>query len=715
MRRLTLYIAGKRADLDDASFLLMNWTQDEASSPATVRNSYSQTVTLPATPANNAIFGYFWRPDRVTPDGGFDPLAQTPFDLVAETGDRVSGGYLKLDSIATGPGGVASYSVTLYGGLGGFFYAMTNRTDGQKRSLADMTWLVPGSEDDPLVPEQEPVSLTAETVRSAWNAIDPEFTGTKYPIYRLLNFAPCLNGIPTEGFDAKHAVYKAPSSALPGDKGYIGLYVTKMADGVEYSAKVDSTILLNLPESATEWEAQDLRAYLQRPVLNLRQFLRSVAYSSKDTGYELVLDSTTFGGSDKWIDDVWLTLPLFDRKSFDPAEATLAQLLKGTPSPAEVLISVAKAMGWVFVYDDGQATVTLMDRERYYSGGGDAVDLEGRLAGEVTIRPNLMDRRFYTFGAKEVPGAFAKQYDETYGVQYGAQRVNTGYGFSDEDTEAMSGTALRGAADVLDVDGLYFIAGREFTTGQGSDRIEYQLKFAYKGGVSWLLYASSGKTLDCKASGDTAPQYHYYDEAVPGRHFAVLPQFCGDDRKAEDGSMALLFLDSFAVTPSYEEGAVSVRLHLSNDTATMLDLNDGVPCWDVTLEPSADIVEITRFPSFRRWKVNDADAATEGVPVLDFGVPQVVGFPEPPAKTVTLYGRSGWNAYVADRFDRDTKVLTARVDLSGLEVGGALLRRFYRWGGCVWSLNKIINYSLTTDDLTECEFVQVKDKSNYTG
>ena len=70
---------------------------------------------------------------------------------------------------------------------------------------------------------------------------------------------------------------------------------------------------------------------------------------------------------------------------------------------------------------------------------------------------------------------------------------------------------------------------------------------------------------------------------------------------------------------------------------------------------------------------------------------------------------------MGDRFDRDTKVLTAQVDLSGLEVGGALLRRFYRWGGCLWSLNKIINYSLTTDDLTECEFVQVKDKSNYTG
>lgn len=707
MRRLTLYIAGKRADLDDASFLLMNWTQDEASSPATVRNSYSQSVTLPATPANNAIFGYFWRPDRVTPDGGFDPLERTPFDLVADTGDRVSGGYLKLDSIATGPGGVASYSVTLYGGLGGFFYAMTNRTDGQKRSLADMTWLVPGSEDDPLVPEQEPVSLTAQTVQDAWNAIDPEFTGTKSPIFRLLNFAPCLNGIPTEGFDAKHAVYREGNSTATR---LYGLYTTLNGDGQLWQG-ADGGILITLPEGMTEWEMQDLRAYLQRPVLNLRQFLRSVAYSSKDTGYELVLDNATFGGADKWIDDVWLTLPLFDRKSFDPATATLAQLLKGTPSPAEVLISVAKAMGWVFVYDDGQATVTLMDRARYYSGGGDAVDLEGRVSGEVTIRPNLMDRRFYTFGTKEVPGAFAKQYDETYGVQYGAQRVNTGYGFSDEDTEAMSGTALRGAADVLDVNSLYWSPVRKI----GGDRPAYQRIFKQpaRGSCTWYLYSGT-ESKQC-----TAVDYTEIDVWASGqyssswKHFMAMPQFCGDDRKAEDGSMVLVFLDGMKVSPLISDQlTLRVPFQLTDDTEAMLKLNNGTPCWDLSIDQTK---AISRFPSFRRWKVSDADAATEGVPVLDFGVPQVVGFPNPPAKTVTLYGRSGWNAYVADRFDRDTKVLTAQVDLSGLEVGGALLRRFYRWGGCVWSLNKIINYSLTTDDLTECEFVQVKDKSNYTG
>ena len=703
---MSLYISGQRADLDDASFLLMNWTRDEASSPAAVRNSFSQQVTLQATPANNAIFGCFFRPDRVTGDGGFDPLARTDFDLIAETGDRLSKGYLKLDSVATGAGRVASYTVTLYGGLGGFFYALSNRDDGQKRSLADMKWLIPGSEDDPIIPAQEGMSLTAAEVRAAWDTLDPDSTVNR-PLYRLVNFAPCLNGIPDKGFDAKHAVYEDGNT--PTTQLY-GLYTTSTKDGVTYGPPTAGPILIDLPKGMTEWEMQDLRAYLQRPVVSLWQFLKSVAHTSKDTGYELVLDSATFDGEDVWIKDSWLTLPLFDRENFDPTDTTLAEILTGTPSPAEVLVSVAKALGLVFVYDDGDSTVTLMARSLYYTNdGAESIDLEGRVGGAVTIEPNLMDRRFYIWGWKEVPGAFASQYEETYGVQYGAQRVNTGYGFSDESTEAMSGTALRGAADVQDTDALYWSPVKQIST---SDRTYYSsiFKFAAAGTCSWYLY-SGQLSIQCTATDYTdGNRYASGMYAAGWRHFMVMPQFCDDDGKAEDGSMCLLFLDGMKDSPLVAPSQLTLRVpfKLSDDTAAMLEVNNGSPCWDITVDQAK---AVTRFPNFRRWKVSDtADAC----PCWDFGEPLAVGFTDPPQQVETLYDRN-WAAYVADRFDRDTKVLRAKVDLSGLEVGSGLLRRFFTWGGCRWSLNRIINYSITTNDLTECEFVQVKDIKAYTG
>ena len=58
--------------------------------------------------------------------------------------------------------------------------------------------------------------------------------------------------------------------------------------------------------------------------------------------------------------------------------------------------------------------------------------------------------------------------------------------------------------------------------------------------------------------------------------------------------------------------------------------------------------------------------------------------------------------------------MSAKVDLRGLNIGQGLLRRFYWFEGANWVLNKISNYSLTTFDLTDCEFIQVQDVDNYT-
>ena len=67
-----------------------------------------------------------------------------------------------------------------------------------------------------------------------------------------------------------------------------------------------------------------------------------------------------------------------------------------------------------------------------------------------------------------------------------------------------------------------------------------------------------------------------------------------------------------------------------------------------------------------------------------------------------------------DLLDKDTKVMTCRVNLEGLQVGPQLLRRFFWYDNSLWVLNKITNYSLTTYDPAECEFVQVRNIENYT-
>ena len=110
------------------------------------------------------------------------------------------------------------------------FYALTSKADGSKMSLSDMTWVIPGQEDDP-IDKAEPISLTAETVKNAWDTLDTT-SQVDYPIYHLLNFAPCLNGIPESGFDAGRAFYR-DNETLTADS-YAGLASVRSLNGVQY-------------------------------------------------------------------------------------------------------------------------------------------------------------------------------------------------------------------------------------------------------------------------------------------------------------------------------------------------------------------------------------------------------------------------------------------------------------------------------------------------
>ena len=185
-------------------------------------------------------------------------------------------------------------------------------------------------------------------------------------------------------------------------------------------------------------------------------------------------------------------------------------------------------------------------------------------------------------------------------------------------------------------------------------------------------------------------------------------QLHGADGKPVDGRDVLVY---------FKDYNISSYFRISDDSALMLSLNDGKGCWDMTPGPSAGI----NIPLFNRYQAyHSASPAYEVGRSLDFGTPKQIDIPRIDFRgrfgtgtLCTLYERA-WQSYIRDRYDMDTKVLKCYVDLSGFQVGEQLLRRFYYFDGCYWTLNKIINHSLTTWDTTECEFVQVKDISAYT-
>ena len=294
-RRITLYIDGRLADIDDASFVVFNWRREDTDNPATIRNSWSNSVTLPGTPDNDVIFSHAFRCDRrynFTPDS-FDPSARTPFAIYQETGEILVSGYCKLDSVARS-GATHSYKVTLFGGVGSLLYSLAYDASGNKRTLASLDFLGGGA-------SELDFPITAAKVQEAWDRLGGDTS--KPAMWDVVNFAPCYNGRPDGDFQADKALVRPAALGWPDS-------VTQ--GGKTYTTQGGAAVA-TLPDAMDEWQVKDLRAYLQRPVLSLIEFLRAIAKPENNGGW--TLDISQIDGVVPWQSrKMWITLPMLPKE-----------------------------------------------------------------------------------------------------------------------------------------------------------------------------------------------------------------------------------------------------------------------------------------------------------------------------------------------------------------------------------------------------------------
>lgn len=324
-RKISLYIADQQVDLDEQSFILFNYTMEDLSNPTIVKNSFSQQITLKGTPANNRIFGGSFKLDRrIANTGGnagvdFNASQKTPFAIYNEMNEILESGYVKLDSV-TRNGADVQYKVTLYGGLGSFFYALSYDENGNKRTLADLDYL---GTDNPSTELDFPI--TKESVQAAWDRLQGDTTAAE--MWDIINFAPAYNGIPEGNFSPDKALIK------PSD---VGLQDTITQDDGTYTLQ-SGYALVNLAEAQDEWAVKDLRSYFQRPVFSMAAFLSAICNSANNGGYEVdasvILDDDTFPYG-----NLWMTLPLISSIGTDKqASGDLSLTLSSVASSGNVI------------------------------------------------------------------------------------------------------------------------------------------------------------------------------------------------------------------------------------------------------------------------------------------------------------------------------------------------------------------------------------------
>lgn len=304
MKNTELYIADTLVDLDGESIITMTYTLEDTDNPTIVKNSFSKSITLPATENNNALFGHIYNLSRETllvanRNNGvyFNTLKRTPFAFYNE-GELVESGYVQLTGIAV-TNGMARYTVQAYGGLGDFLYNLMYTEEGDRRNLASLDFDIEGHDGEHTT--EMDFTIDRNMVSRAWSNLP---RAGRNSIEEVVQFIPAYNGVSSD-FDAKHAVINYNGIIS------MGLSRTLTDNGKTYK-DVNGYGGLEFTRSMDEAEVRDMRSYLQRPALSVEALIKACANPANNGGYTVNLDPAFFSEDNPLYFDAYITLPMLN-------------------------------------------------------------------------------------------------------------------------------------------------------------------------------------------------------------------------------------------------------------------------------------------------------------------------------------------------------------------------------------------------------------------
>lgn len=322
---IKLFISDNLVDFSDEISIPFTYQLEDTSSPAAVKNSFTKNITIPSTPNNNKIFGEIYNLDKnllydenYILGAYFDPSKRTPFQLFNNS-ELVETGYMQLNSISI-KNKVINYEITLYGGLGDFFYNLAYDDDGNEKFLKDLTYGIVDESGNTLPSESEmDFTLDKDFVNNCWQHIN-DGTNT---IYNTITFVPSYNGI-YEDFDNNKVLINTNSSLL-----FPTTSITE--NGTTYTT-VNGYALGELNKEYDEWQIRDLRSYKQRPALKLDKFISAICNPENNGGYDIELDSDFFNTNNPYFSKSYILLPTFSTNYIENENQTSeTQLIKVPP------------------------------------------------------------------------------------------------------------------------------------------------------------------------------------------------------------------------------------------------------------------------------------------------------------------------------------------------------------------------------------------------
>lgn len=312
---IEVYLGDEQLEFSEPLDILFNYKITDSTNPTAIRNSFSKGIKIAGTPKNNDIFGNIWDLNRIQGyegiiNTGFNAQKKTPFTIYVD-GNIYESGYAKLDSI-TKKNNQISYNLTLFGGIGELFFALTYKDeDGvDKRTLADLQYEERGDDDSLTEVIDMDFTINKETIWDAWNQImgnpdavydemETDRPNNYYNQYKwnFINFMPAYEGIPADF---------SPSKVLLNKRGADSIIVENNG----FTASNNGYCLGECSEELTCNYTKDYRSYLQRPVIRMKEIIKACQNPINNGGWELKLDKTFFNKNNPYWEDTWLTLDL---------------------------------------------------------------------------------------------------------------------------------------------------------------------------------------------------------------------------------------------------------------------------------------------------------------------------------------------------------------------------------------------------------------------
>lgn len=326
---IALYLESQRLDTDESLSVSFTYETIDPDRLSSIKNSFSKTVAIKGTPNNNRIFGHIFRNDKYIPVDTndpdkrighyFDPHRQTRWTMTNK-GAYVSSGYCTLDNIVR-KGTDITYNLTLYGGMGSFFYNLKYNADGTKRSLSDLFWnWYPrtsmggyGQALDQAAESTDPIlRCTADVIMSSYPNLSPDnpYTGTT-GVDKDITFVPCYTGL-YDDFDSKSmlvstynhttdnasviaklpaAIRKRLRDAFPDSKTEGGVTYTALDKHLSTDSQHRYGVV-SFSRDIDPSEAGDLRVGELPAAVRLSKLMTVISNPDNNGGYDVEWDSS---------------------------------------------------------------------------------------------------------------------------------------------------------------------------------------------------------------------------------------------------------------------------------------------------------------------------------------------------------------------------------------------------------------------------------------